>query len=715
MITRYNPKDTAQMELYSHLFSRAYADLLGKQEEKNYLTPAELEVGRFVSLENYFAHMGDLFEVNPKYLMLPLDETSEALFKIDANTRKVTVPKPFDTCSGIQTDNMCEIVVFTIDRYFDYQDLSDLNICVQWIRPGGTPDDEGISHITMIDLETYPGQLRFGWPLTSEITKYPGKVKFAVRFYKKDKQNKYQYILNTEEALLPIKAGLDIVNPAIEENATDLFGDFVKNSMNPSFTLPEQAFFTNPGVNLPGTAAIDFETDTLVLKAQAVANDLGYISYDWKYKSDIEGSDWASIEADNDAYIVASDVPVLVTDIVKEAIAASGDASQFVPLLNENGEEKKDDDGNTIYTIGRREGGQKYFVPVTKASGETGYQLYLDKIDEQNPAPENLVELFTTLTFKSREDGGSDFVTGEYQVEATNTIYLDHSDPEGFRNTTPVAYSSKCVVPGPSAVELNKQFVKHAFIKDAAGVELKVEVKEDKTNPDYFYTWYNYPREEGDTSVPVKVEDMTKIEGLGTNAYSVTAPGWYAAKVEAILNRKSMSATTDICRLTGYPVKPNILKLEYAPIGFDDEGVELKDEDMAWSELKNENDSEATEVEKNMSTSWKNGDLIRLRVNTDLDNKVDYLNSDKLLYSWYVQLPDEGKRLITAADIGLNSIIREGTPIDGKTLDVRCLHNTTEEKQAAVYSCVITNQLGEGEKSLSDPCDTAKYNTFVVM
>lgn len=703
------------MELYSHLFSRAYAALLGKQAEKNYLTPAELEVGRFVSLDNYFAHMGDLYEIDPKYLMLPLDETSEALFKIDANTRKVTIPKPFDACSGIQTDNMCEIIVFTIDRYFDYQDLSDLNICVQWIRPGGTPDDEGISHIRMIDLETYPGQLRFGWPLTSEITKYPGKVKFAVRFYRKDKQGNYQYILNTEEALLTIKSGLNIVNPAIEEDSVDLFGDFVKNSMNPSFALPEQAFFTKPGINLPGVAAIDYNTDTLVLKAQAVANDLGYISYVWKYKSDLEGSELVTIDSNNSAYTVASDVPVLVTDIVKEAIAETGDTSKFVPLLDADGNEVKDENNKIVYTIAKREGGQKYFVPATNADGQPIYQLYLDRIDEENPAPANLVELITTLTLKPVEDGGSEFVTGEYQVEATNTIYLDHQDPEGFRNTTPVAYSNKCVVPGPAAVELSKQFVKHAFIKDAAGVELKIEVKEDKTNPDYFYTWYNYPREDGDNTVPVKIEDMTKIENLGTDTYAITAPGWYAAKVDAILNRKTMSATTDICRLTGYPAKPNILKLEYAPISFNEEGVELPDAEMAWSELKSENDAEASEIEKNMSTSWKNGDLIRLRINTDLDNKVDYLNSDKLLYSWYVQLPDEGKRLITSADIGLNSIVREGTQIDGKTLDIRCLHNTTEEKQAAVYSCVITNQLGEGEKSLSDPCDTSKYNTFVVM
>ena len=277
--------------------------------------------------------------------------------------------------------------------------------------------------------------------------------------------------------------------------------------------------------------------------------------------------------------------------MVKEVIAETGDASKFVPLLDENGAGVKDDEGNVVYTIAKREGGQKYFVPVTKADGETGYQLYLDRIDEENPAPANLVELITTLTLKPVDEGGSEFVTGEYQVEATNTIYLDHTDPEGFRNTTPVAFSDKCIVPGPAAVELSKQFAKHAFIKDVAGVELKVEVKEDKTNPDYFYTWYNYPREDGDTTIPVKIEDMTKIENLGTNTYAVTTPGWYAAKVSAILNRKTMSATTDICRLTGYPAKPNILKLEYAPIGFDEEGVELPDAEMAWSELKNENDA----------------------------------------------------------------------------------------------------------------------------
>ena len=83
---------------------------------------------------------------------------------------------------------MAETVVFSIDRYYDYMDLKNTNIWVQWTAPGidGTPR-EGATEITLIDVETDPGQLRFGWPLDSEITRVPGKVQFSVRFFvKKD-------------------------------------------------------------------------------------------------------------------------------------------------------------------------------------------------------------------------------------------------------------------------------------------------------------------------------------------------------------------------------------------------------------------------------------------------------------------------------------------------------------------------------------------------
>ena len=697
------------MEMYSHLFSRAFEDLLGKQSEKNYLTEDEVKLGRFRGLDHYFAHMGDLFEVNPKYIMLPIDEQTEGLFVIDANTRKIDIPKPFSTYSGVQSDNMCEIVVFTIDRYFDYQDLADTNICVQWIRPGGTPDDEGISHISLIDLETCRGKIRFGWPLTEEITKYPGKVKFAVRFYKKDGNGKFQYVLNTEETFLPIKAGLNIDDPAIEENSIDLFGQFIRNSMNPSYAIPEPAFFVKPGIDLPATAAITYapgepEDDTLVLKAQAVANDLGYISYVWKFKPD-DGEE--RVLVNDDTYDIKFDVPVLVTDIAKEA----GNVAPYIPLVDkETGKEIKDAEGNVKYTIAKREGGQKYYRPIETDTG-VKYQLYYERIDEENPAPEDLVELITTLTLKK---DGSDNITGEYSVEAINSIYFTEEENERFKNETPPALSNKCVVPGPNEVELKNDFASHIFMDKVSGIAaLTAEPVADPTNPDYVYTWYR------SKVVPTSVEDMAVLSGATTETYTIqNEPGWYAAKVKSVLNRKEMSDTSSICRVTHYPEKPLVKKLEYATIRFDDDGVEQPI--TAWNELKSLNDEEAADFEKTMSDVYKNGDLIRLKITTnfDLDGKVNnHLDSDKIEYYWYVQKPDEERRLITAEDIGPNSIIREGTDIDGAVLDVRCLLNTDAKDQATVYSCQIVNFLGEKGKdgSYSDPYDTANYNTFVVM
>ena len=61
MITSFNPENKVQFEMYSHLFKKAYNDLL----EKGKLTEEEIKLGRFTSLDNYFAHMADLFAINP--------------------------------------------------------------------------------------------------------------------------------------------------------------------------------------------------------------------------------------------------------------------------------------------------------------------------------------------------------------------------------------------------------------------------------------------------------------------------------------------------------------------------------------------------------------------------------------------------------------------------------------------------------------------------
>jgi hypothetical protein len=72
------------------------------------------------------------------------------------------------------------MLVFTVDRYFDYKDLLGTTILVQW-KIGNTTGCHAIP-TTLIDAETISGKLRFGWILTNEITNTAGKLEFSISF-----------------------------------------------------------------------------------------------------------------------------------------------------------------------------------------------------------------------------------------------------------------------------------------------------------------------------------------------------------------------------------------------------------------------------------------------------------------------------------------------------------------------------------------------------
>ena len=270
MITVYNANNYAQQ----WFFDKAYAVLKSKGE--GWLTEEEIKYGRFLSIDNYFAHMGDLVSIEPSFALIPSDEEP---FVINANDRTISIPSAFVKCAGVVGDDMCEIVTFTVDRYYDYVDLATANICIQWEAQG----KEGISHVNLIDLDSTPGKVRFGWPLTNQITEKPGVVKFAVRFFRK-KDDKFVYLLNTLTNSFIIREGLNITNPKVtEENVYNVFKSFVENSNNPSYDIPAPVYFNDTvGKNLPSQEKL--EEDTLTLEAQAVVADNGYIDYQWYFR-----------------------------------------------------------------------------------------------------------------------------------------------------------------------------------------------------------------------------------------------------------------------------------------------------------------------------------------------------------------------------------------------------------------------------------------------
>jgi hypothetical protein len=624
MITVYNAQNYAQQ----WFFEKAFASLaaIGK------LTAKEIELGRFTSLDGYFAHMGDLISINPSFALIPSDEQPCV---INANERTITLPKTFATCGGVVGDTMCEIVTFVIDRYFDYVDLATTNICIQW----STPDKkEGISHISLIDLDTDPGKIRFGWPLTSELTAAAGNIEFSVRCFAEKKDTKEMvYIFNTIPAKLPIKASLNVKGGTVESNVAGLFETFVENSLNPSFSTPAPVTFTSG--DLVKQEKID-ENDQLVLASYADVADNGHIQYVWYFK---EG---ATPEK-------ADDVPAIQIKGTEDSRYEQKEVyEEIVPMPT------------------KREGNTQYFVKVKEGEADK-YTLWVEKeLPEQT-----YYRRLTVLRLKTKNEIGdvelSKTVTGIYWVGATNytgsdvinnTITLDNGETvtvaiPGY-NKTPEVSSTRCYIPLPADITIENLPV-DKFIKDGTA-KLEMIVNEDGGNPNRSYSWYTSSTKAEVTNSDTLVEAITK-------AIDVTTPGWYRGYVESELNRTIKTGVSSVCRVLA-PITAPELGLSYEQNG-SIVNYETTGEDIGIVQTA--------------------GEDIKLII-TPSFNASNRLLSDELTYTWYVTEADRSRREIVASDIGEYGFIApaNGSDINSNTLVVQKLSNT-----ALAFDCEVTNTL----------------------
>lgn len=265
MITYVNDDS---LRAYSKLFEDATADLKEADIVGDDFTGIE-------SLSEYFQYIKDLALLNPVYTRLPLDEE---VFEIDANTRTITVPKSFQNNGiSVQGDVMSEIVYFKINRFYDATDLAqdDMKIYIQWQNAEGKM---GATAEWTRDVESEPGFIIFGWPITSEITKTPGTVKFAVRFYKLDDDQKtITYSLSTLNAQVNIKTSLNFnVNEIIADDMSQAILDRLVNSPLEGIELDPPVFT----VNLNEIAYLDLTSGEADLKVQAYApKAAGVITY----------------------------------------------------------------------------------------------------------------------------------------------------------------------------------------------------------------------------------------------------------------------------------------------------------------------------------------------------------------------------------------------------------------------------------------------------
>lgn len=647
---------------------------VNSEKYRNLFADAErflkLSEGTINDLNAYYGYMKDFYNEATKdrkgyrFVMMPMDED---VFNINLNTRTISIPTAFSRIGGVQADQMAELVIFETDRYFDYMDLANTLIYVQWQLPNAS-QTTGATYIDMKDLESKPGKIRFAWPLHDVITKYDGVVKFSVRFYlmteEKDAdgniQNKLAYSLNTLEASFAIKPAL---NPSGDVLPEQLGGLFEKSIINSLYTgdgriPPNEPSFATPGLDMTivdkENSFVRYATDKespikmqiaklhdnkLVLKAQANTQDAGNITYDWRFCEDGHMLD---------------------------------DGTLLWESLNTQGE--------FVY--------EKAEYPRNPATGKEFLsnidRYYENKGDEENPdwqpftgseIPED-TQLFEKYTQYSLPATGD--VVGYYAVVATNVI----GDLETNGLESKPVWSSRCYLPGPAEIKfLSEDDPTKIFsqvVEDGIPT-IKINTVEDINSPNMKYTWY-YSSLTAEDAINSANNNVPVNSAEKLNTLDISKPGWYTANVAVNLNRKDKDV--------GTPVAHTI----YAKAKIDE--IKISD-DLADRAI-------------SLSAGEQCDLIVDVAVNAPEGFSADSISDTlykNLKYKWEYRTLD-GKNdwaELKAEDISETNPTKMGVSLNesGNILRIRRPQNETAAVRS--YRCIVINDLGANNSFTAVP------------
>lgn len=618
---------------FVELFTKAYNVLKerGKLSEE-LIEHYENNGGRLTSLEEYFSHIADLQEIDKAFLMLP----SETPFDINADTRMMTIPANFKTYGvGVAGDQLAETLLFEIDRYFDYMDLASegMQTYVQWELPDGT---QGASMVEMKDIETKPGYILFGWTLTNNVTKMAGRIKFSVRFFKKNGEGKIVYSFNTLPHMVTLNDALQVEVQSDKEvdSASALFNSAIVNGSVTINGIPaEIPYFTSPAKDLTSPAFID-NNNQIVLTAQALANDAGNIHYEWHYL-DGEGMEhkYQPTPSENDDEFIKA---------VYSYVALKDAEGNNIPVDREKPEYK-----------------HKNFY-IYNETAPTGYEPYSGVYPQASNI--TLYEREVALTITANDEKS---ITGKYWVTAKNQAGLSSS---------PVVSSTHCVVPGPERLVFEEAIPSKVIIEgEAADINILVGIDLDKDyakNTSIIYAW--------EKSISGDEGEYEAVETKYDPAFSVDYEniGWYKVKVTSTLNNDQKVINSDVCKITNAPVAPEL-------------SVECdtsKTPSTTVTEPEGEN-----YININLPGIHE---LVTLNVSAAEINKANEdmsyeLYSEGYEYNWY--------RILQDADINESDMIKvdrqNDSDIDPNNEDPASLTIIGSREVSQIFRCEVTNHL----------------------
>lgn len=291
-----------------------------------------------ITSEYYATKLEELKNLN--YIERDIIPSSEPVFNVFLNTRKIEVPSSFRQIA-MRGDHKAETVWFTLDRYFDGQDLADPSKkwAVQFINAKneellvpitykyvdsqnlGT-NDNPVKPNETLNKET---TLKLGWEITYDLTKEFGKVQFSLRCFTVE-NDKISYNLGTEMVTTTIGNTLmisDTENPNImnppKDNLThlvDRIEDLYKNNSLSKFNYNDLNEETLPAI------------DGIILKGQYLTSaDFKNISYEQLKDKPIYRINGEELVAGGDLELLAEADAVLsetsTNPIQNKAVAAA--------------------------------------------------------------------------------------------------------------------------------------------------------------------------------------------------------------------------------------------------------------------------------------------------------------------------------------------------------------------------------------------------------
>ena len=261
------------------LINAAVAEQKTKRSDSN---ASYLNIPEIKSIEDYFNNLTAIRElwvnleqdedsivggdIGGYLLLMPADEE---IFKINANTREISIPAAVKKNGiGVLGDHFAEMIVLQIDRYFDNQDLLKAKCAINWnftaagerqprygsIQDGVFVPEPKAEEAFVPNADINPEFVTFGFIINKEMTPSKGVLTFSVTFYDTD-SSEISYSFNTLTASVNINDTLTLKDPALVKTSNN--SNFLGRLSNSVYSDSTLSPVSNPVWQMNG-----FDEDT---------------------------------------------------------------------------------------------------------------------------------------------------------------------------------------------------------------------------------------------------------------------------------------------------------------------------------------------------------------------------------------------------------------------------------------------------------------------